>query len=50
VLCGVLFVPSLRKALYSWNSDKSIGTFPLIDDGVVLVVHKVDRYLIINTF
>jgi hypothetical protein len=45
-----LFVPSLRKSLYSWNSVKSIGKFALIDDGVLQVVHKLDRSVVINTF
>jgi hypothetical protein len=42
LLRGVLFVPSLWKSLYSWNSFKSIGKFALIDDGVVQVVRKLD--------
>jgi hypothetical protein len=50
LLCRVLFVPSLRKYLYSWNSVKSIGKFALIDDGVFQVVRNVDRSVIINTF
>jgi hypothetical protein len=46
----VLFVPSLRKSLYSWNSVKSIGKFTLIDHGVLRVVRKLDRSVVINTF
>jgi hypothetical protein len=38
LVCHVLYVPSLRKSLYSWNSVKSIGKFALIDDGVLQVV------------
>jgi hypothetical protein len=45
----VLFVPGLRKSLYSWNSVKSIGKFARIDDGVLQVVCKLDRSLEINT-
>jgi hypothetical protein len=47
---AVLFVPSLRKSLYIWNSVKSIGIFALIDDGVLQVVRKLDRSVVINTF
>jgi hypothetical protein len=36
--------------LYSWNSVKSIGKFALIDDGVLSVVRKLDRSVVINTF
>jgi hypothetical protein len=36
--------------LYSWNSVKSIGKFALIDDGVLQVVRKLDRSVVINTF
>jgi hypothetical protein len=50
LLRRVLFVPSLRKSLYSWNSVKSIGKFALIDDGVLQVVRKLDRSVVINTF
>jgi hypothetical protein len=39
LLHRVLFVPSLRKSLYSWNSVKSIGKLALIDDGILQVVH-----------
>jgi hypothetical protein len=46
----VLFVPSLRKSLYSWKSVKSIGKFALIDDGVLQVVRKLDRSVVITTF
>jgi hypothetical protein len=35
LLYRFLFVPSLRKSLYSWNSVKSIAKFALIDDGVL---------------
>jgi hypothetical protein len=45
-----LFVPSLWKSLYSWNSVKSIGTFALIDDGVFQIIRKLDRSVVINTF
>jgi hypothetical protein len=34
LLRRVLFVPSLRKSLSSWNIVKSIGKFALFDDGV----------------
>jgi hypothetical protein len=34
LLRRLLFGPSLRKSVYSWNSVKSIGKFALIDDGV----------------
>jgi hypothetical protein len=47
--CTVL-VPSLRKCLYSWNSSKLIWKFALIDDGVLQVVRKLDRSVVINTF
>jgi hypothetical protein len=50
LLHHVHFVPSLRKSLYSWNSVKSIGKFALIDDGVLQVVRKLDRSVVINTF
>jgi hypothetical protein len=50
LLRRVLFVPSLRKSLYSWNSVKSIGKFALIDDGVLQVVRKLDRSVAINAF
>jgi hypothetical protein len=36
--------------LYSWNSVKSIGKLALIDDGVLQVVRKLDRSVVINTF
>jgi hypothetical protein len=36
--------------LYSWNRVKSIGKFALIDDGVLQVVRKLDRSVVINTF
>jgi hypothetical protein len=36
--------------LYSWNSVKSIEKFALIDDGVLQVVRKLDRSVVINTF
>jgi hypothetical protein len=36
--------------LYSWNSVKSIGKFALIDDGILQVVRKLDRSVVINTF
>jgi hypothetical protein len=45
-----LFVPSLCTSLYSWNSVKSIGKFALMNDGVLQVVHQIDRSLGINTF
>jgi hypothetical protein len=50
LLPRVLFVPRLRKSLYSWNSVKSIGKFALIDDGVLQVVRKLNRSVVINTF
>jgi hypothetical protein len=50
LLHHVLFVKSLRRSLYSWNSVKSIGKFALIDDGVLQVVRKFDRSVVINTF
>jgi hypothetical protein len=37
-----LFVPSLWKSLYSWNSLKSIGKFALTDDGILQVDRKLD--------
>jgi hypothetical protein len=46
----VLFVASLRKSLYSWNSIKSIGKFALINDGILQVIRKIDRPVVINTF
>jgi hypothetical protein len=49
LLRRVLFVPSLRKSLYSWNSVKSIGKFAVIDDGGLEVVRKLDRCVVINT-
>jgi hypothetical protein len=36
--------------LASWNSVKSIGKFALIDDGVLKVVRKLHRSVVINTF
>jgi hypothetical protein len=36
--------------LYSWNSVKLIGQFALINDGVLQVVRKLDRSVVINTF
>jgi hypothetical protein len=45
----VLFDLSLPKSLYRWNSIKLIGTFALIDDGVLQVVRKLDRSVVINT-
>jgi hypothetical protein len=50
LLRRVLLVPSFRKSLYSWKSVKSIGKFALIDDGVLQVVRKLDRSVVINTF
>jgi hypothetical protein len=50
LLRRVLFVPSLRKSLYSWNSVKSIGKFALIDDGGLQIIRKIDRSVVINTF
>jgi hypothetical protein len=50
LLCQVLFVPSLWKSLYSWNSVKSIGKYALIDDGILQVVRKLDRSVVIHTF
>jgi hypothetical protein len=49
LLSRVLFVPSLRKSLYSWNSLESIGKFTLIHDGVLQIVRKLDRSVVINT-
>jgi hypothetical protein len=45
-----LFVPSLRKSLYIWNSVESIGKFALVDDGDRQVFRKLDRSVVINTF
>jgi hypothetical protein len=50
LLHRILFVPSLRKSLYSWNSVKSIEKFTLIDNGVLQGVRKLDRSGVINTF
>jgi hypothetical protein len=50
LLSRVLFVPSLWKSLYSYNSVKSIGKCALIDDGVLQVVRTLDRSVVINTF
>jgi hypothetical protein len=50
LLHRILFFPSLQKSLYSWNSVKLIGKFALIDDGVLQVVHKLERSIILNTF
>jgi hypothetical protein len=50
LLHRVLFVSSLRTSLYSWNSVKSVGKFTLIDGGVLQVVRKLDRSVVINTF
>jgi hypothetical protein len=50
LLHRIPFVLSLRKSLNSWNSVKSIGKFTLIDDGVLQVVRKLDRSVVINTF
>jgi hypothetical protein len=49
LLCSILFVPSLRKSLYSWNTVKSIGKFALIDDGVVQLIRKIHLSVVINT-
>jgi hypothetical protein len=46
----ILIVLSLRRSLYSWKSPKSIGKFPLIDDGILQDVRKLDRSVLINTF
>jgi hypothetical protein len=46
----VLIVPSLRKSLYSCHSVKLIGTFALIYDGVLQVVCKLDRSIVIEFF
>jgi hypothetical protein len=50
LLHRVVFVRSLRKSLYIWNSCKSKGKFTLIDDSILQVVHKLDRSVAINTF
>jgi hypothetical protein len=50
LLRRVVFVPSLRESLASGNSVKSIGKFTLIDDGVLHVVRKLHRSVVINTF
>jgi hypothetical protein len=42
-------VPSVRKCLYSWNSVKSIGKYPLIDDRFLQVVGEIDRSVVINS-
>jgi hypothetical protein len=36
--------------LYSWKTLKSIEKFGLIDDGVLQVIRKLDRSVVINTF
>jgi hypothetical protein len=46
----LFFGRSLPRSLYSWNSVKSIGKFTLIDDGVLQVVRKLDRSVVINPF
>jgi hypothetical protein len=50
LLYRVLFVPSLQKSLYSWNSVKWIRKFAAIDDGVFQFVRKLDRCVVIHTF
>jgi hypothetical protein len=45
----VLYFPSLQKSLNSWNSVKLIRKFALIDDGILEVVRKIDRSVVINT-
>jgi hypothetical protein len=32
------------------NIVKSIGKFAPIDDGVLQIIYKIDRYVVINTF
>jgi hypothetical protein len=48
--CRVLIVPRLRKSSYIWNIVKSIEKFGLIDDGVLQVVRKLYRSVLINTY
>jgi hypothetical protein len=50
LLRRVCFVPSLWKSSYSWDRVKSIGKFALIDDGVLQVICKLDRSVVIDTF
>jgi hypothetical protein len=50
MLNRLLFVASLQMSLLIWKSIKSIGKFALIDDGVLQVVPKIDRSVVINTF
>jgi hypothetical protein len=51
VLLGhVQFVSGIRKSLYSWNSIKSIGKFPLIGDGVLQILCSFHGSVVINTF
>jgi hypothetical protein len=45
-----VFVPNLWKSLYSGNSIRSIGKFPLIDHRILQIVHNLDRSVVINTF
>jgi hypothetical protein len=49
LLCRVVCVPSLLKSLYSWNSVKLKGKFALIDDGILQVIRKLNRSVVINT-
>jgi hypothetical protein len=50
LLRRVLFGLSLQKSVYSWNSVKSMGKFALINDGILQVVRKLGRSVVINTF
>jgi hypothetical protein len=49
MLHRVLFVPSLQKSWYTWQSVKSITKFALIYDGTLQVVCKTARSVAINT-
>jgi hypothetical protein len=50
LLPPILFVSSLQNLLYSWNTIYSIVKFPMINDGVLQVVHPIDRSVVINPF
>jgi hypothetical protein len=47
VPCIFCILP-FRKCLYSWSCLKSIGNFPLIDYGILQVVHNLDRSIILK--
>jgi hypothetical protein len=49
LLYRVLFVRSLQKSVYSWNSGISIGKCAMINDEDLQVFYKLDSSLVINT-